>query len=185
MNSSVDVWRIIFLAILFSTSSFAHNQCDCECNEKNKQNIEMSADDPFQSMHQNIQKRMIEMDQLFNDMAFGSFGSFGNPSGFFKLNRTGIQTKKYDLDKYKVVEIFSQNKKSSDLNVDVKGDKITISVNKTKEETSENDSGFFSQSSFQSVSKKIIPIPKGVISEQVKIENKGGKVILKFPKKRV
>lgn len=129
---------------------------------------------------------MSRFDKMFGEMSFGFPGDHSDYGVGNLQMKSGVETKFYDDNKgNKIVEIIPANGKQADLNVDVKGDLITISINETQENQTTSDKGFSSQSYFKSVSKKVIPVPEDVLSEQVQIENDEGKLILKFPKKRV
>lgn len=148
--------------------------------------------DPFaqmDKMHDQMRKRM---DKAFgNSMLGGSmlggslFGnSFFDSDSFGGLSADGIKVEEHEDDDFKYVEVIAEGIDKNSININISDGMISISgeIRKTDDNQSSNSR---SMSSYVSKFSRSFNIPYGVSEENVKIDTKDNKIVIKFPKERI
>lgn len=144
-------------------------------------------DDPFAQMdkfHDQMRKRM---DKAFGGSMLGGslFGnSFFDSDSFGGLSSDGIQVEEHEDDDFKYVEVIADGIDKNSININISDDMISISgeIRKTDDNQSSNSRSI---SSYVSKFSRSFTIPYGVSEENVKIDTKDNKVVIKFPKERI
>ena len=139
-------------------------------------------DDPFQEMDR-LRKKMSEH---FKDLEKSFFhDSFDNKFKRWFKNRFGggnasdITTR--EDDKFIYYELNMGNFSPQNMKIDIKDNmvKITGRITRTRENKENNT---MSRSRYVSKFYRMFPVPKGTNADRAKIDVKGNRIIIKFPK---
>lgn len=159
---------------------------------QNKMLKQDDSNDPFTQMdkiHDQMQKRMNKAfgnSMLGTGMLGGNLfnNSFFDNSSFGGLTSDGLKVEEYEDDEFKYVEVIADGIDKNSININISDGMISISgeIRKTDDNQSANSR---SMSSFISSFNRSFNIPHGVSEENVKIDTKENKIVIKFPKERV
>lgn len=145
------------------------------------------SNDPFAQMdkiHDQMQKRMNKV--FGSGMLGGSLfdNSFFDNNSFGGMTSDGLKVEEHEDDEFKYVEVIADGIDKNSININISDGMISISgeIRKTDDNQSVNSR---SMSSFISSFNRSFNIPFGVSEENVKIDTKENKIVIKFPKERV
>lgn len=149
------------------------------------------SNDPFAQMgkiHDQMQKRMNKVfgnSMLGSGMLGGSLfdNSFFDNNSFGGMTSDGLKVEEHEDDEFKYVEVIADGIDKNSININISDGMISISgeIRKTDDNQSANSR---SMSSFISSFNRSFNIPHGVNEENVKIDTRDNKIIIKFPKNK-
>ncbi len=143
--------------------------------------------DPFSQMdkmHDQMRKRM---GKAFGGSLLGGSmfdNSFFNTDSFGDMTSDGLTIEEHEDDDFKYVEIIADGIDKDSININISNGVISVSGEIKKTEENQGQSGR-SMSSFISKFNRSFNIPFGVTEENVKIDTKENKIVIKFPKDRI